>query len=673
MLAAVLIFFARVLFTHNYIIPWDFREFHLPIATALFDAMKGTGSFLWDTSTYCGRPLFADPQGQVFYPPTEVAVLVSTWFGYSSLAQVLEWELVLHIFAAGAFTYLMLRMMGISRAAALCGGLVFELGGFFASQTQHFDTVEGAVWMPLMWVAAWKLRLGFSGRWFCALGIAGALSILAGVPAMSSTAIGSTIAYAGILWVFRETRVRGVATVLAAVVLAVGLSAIMLVPAIELTLRSVAKYRTDWFDGWGWPPRILISLIWPPGRDTVCDLIYCGVGGLVLAVSAVFNKYARKSSVPLFCLTVLSVFWMFGNGTIFGRAVWAVIPNLVKGSLYPYYGMAPVCLGIAVLSGIGLDRIQRLTAAHKYAIAVLVAADLIVVGSGRPMNADDVRKVPGITRDQIGGSSATLQRLQELIKGNPPARIDTHGMPVSFSTTAALIEVPTANGYNPLVLERLIQSRLAFAKGYRWGAWYEVENLASPMIDALNIRYILANNAIPAVVNGTPRYSLAAELPGFLVYENRSALPRFWLVHEVRVAHTPQEAFEQVQRPDFMPSRFAVVEDDAGPPAARPPALPVVGREEGVRVVHYEPRAITLEVRAGAPGFLATSEVHYPGWRGFVDGAEVPVLMTNGAFRGLPIAAGEHVVQFRFAPRIVYLGAGISALSLVIGLLILGR
>ena len=86
--AAVMIFFARVLFTHTYLIPWDFRGFHLPLATAVFDAMKGTGSILWDTSTYCGRPLFADPQAQIFYPPTALAVFLSTFFGASALAYI---------------------------------------------------------------------------------------------------------------------------------------------------------------------------------------------------------------------------------------------------------------------------------------------------------------------------------------------------------------------------------------------------------------------------------------------------------------------------------------------------------------------------------------------------------------------------------------------------------
>jgi len=174
LLAGVLVFFARVLFTHRYLIPWDFRGFHLPLAMAVFDALKGTGSILWDASTYCGRPLFADPQAQVFYPPTLAAVFISTFFGSSSVAYVLEWEMVLHIFAAGAFTYMLLRLMGVSTSSALCGGLIFELGGFFASQTQHFDTVDGTIWMPLMWTAAWKVCRGFTGKWFCVLGLAGA-------------------------------------------------------------------------------------------------------------------------------------------------------------------------------------------------------------------------------------------------------------------------------------------------------------------------------------------------------------------------------------------------------------------------------------------------------------------------------------------------------------------
>jgi len=364
---------------------------------------------------------------------------------------------------------------------------------------------------------------------------------------------------------------------------------------------------------------------------------------------------------------------MLGNGTVFGRVVWTMLPNLVRGALYPYYAMAPFCLGVAVLAGIGLDQIKPLSTRLKYVTALLVAADLIMVGSGRPMNIVDVKREPGITRVKIDGSTATLLHLRQLTNGQPPARIDTHESSIAFSTTAPLTQIPTANGYNPLVLERLIQARLSFAKGYRWGAWYEVENMASPMIDALNIRYLFTSKPIPAVVNGTPRYSLTAEFPGFFVYENLSVLPRFWVVHQIKLARTPQEAFTSIHRPDFRPATVAVVEELK--PPERNVGVRLLERDtesverfrmDDISVRRYDAREVVVAVRTKTPGFLATSEVHYPGWHGWLDGSEVPIFMTNGAFRGVALPSGDHIVKFRFMPRILYLGAGISAFSLLL-------
>ena len=666
MCVAVIIFFARVLF-RRFIIPWDFRGFHLPLAAAVFDAMKNGRSVLWDPSTYCGRPLFADPQAQVFYPPTGLAVFLATFFNFSKLVRVLEWELALHVFAAGAFTFLLLRRLGASTVAALCGGLVFELGGFFASQTQHVGAVETVTWMPLMWAAVWELRKGLVKTWFSMLAIAGALAILAGMPAMASTAITSSLILLLLLLATGEAQIRGVVIVVAAIFAAVGLSAIMLLPAIQLTLLSVAKYRTDWFDGRGFPPNILLSLIWPPEHEKVCDLIYCGESGLFLALLAVFKKQSRRSILPFLCLTVLSSIWMLGTGAIYGRVIWALLPKLVKGSLYPYCAMAPVCLGIAVLSGLGLDAIRRLSNVYKYGIALLVAGDLIIAGSGRPMNATDLRKEPGITREQIDGSRATLARLRELTGGTPPSRIDTHGATALLSTTAPLTQIPIANGYNPLVLERLIQARLAFAKGYRWGAWYEVENPESPVVDALNIRYLLTPKPIPTVGNGKTKYALVDRLPGFLVYENLSVLPRFWLVHHVEPVHSSREAFERVHQSDFEPSQVAVVTTGDSGAVEGLVGAKIMHSGEGlssndqVATVRYTGPEVTLQLSAAAPGFLASSEVSYPGWRAYLDGSEVPIYVTDGAFRGVNVPAGSHVVSFRFVPRIVWWGAGISA------------
>jgi hypothetical protein len=46
LLLAVLVFYRKVLFSDAYIIPWDFRHFHLPLAAALSNALKSSESLL---------------------------------------------------------------------------------------------------------------------------------------------------------------------------------------------------------------------------------------------------------------------------------------------------------------------------------------------------------------------------------------------------------------------------------------------------------------------------------------------------------------------------------------------------------------------------------------------------------------------------------------------------
>jgi len=86
-------------------------------------------------------------------------------------------------------------------------------------------------------------------------------------------------------------------------------------------------------------------------------------------------------------------------------------------------------------------------------------------------------------------------------------------------------------------------------------------------------------------------------------------------------------------------------------------------------VLRYAAHEVELEVDGSAPAFLVTSEVHYPGWRAWVDGREQPLVLTNGAFRGLPVPAGRHQVRMRFAPRILWCGLLVCALGVVLPLL----
>ena len=60
-------------------------------------------------------------------------------------------------------------------------------------------------------------------------------------------------------------------------------------------------------------------------------------------------------------------------------------------------------------------------------------------------------------------------------------------------------------------------------------------------------------------------------------------------------------------------------------------------------------------------------EIHYPGWRVWVDGVENEVLILEDILMGVEISPGAHTIEFIFKPGSVYLGLGlfIAGLSLL--------
>src|SRR5208337_4936798 len=125
-------------------------------------------------------------------------------------------------------------------------------------------------------------------------------------------------------------------------------------------------------------------------------------------------------------------------------------------------------------------------------LAVAAVVDLIAVSSGRPMNAYPVAAEPGVGRTHIDGRPETLKRMLQLTGGTfPPSRVDTVDASMSWSTTAPITRIYTAGGADVMAVYRTMQARLAFAKGERWGAYYQIEDLRSPVIGLMNTQFVI--------------------------------------------------------------------------------------------------------------------------------------------------------------------------------------
>ena len=492
LLTEVLLFYRQVLFQPGkYAIPWDLQSYHLPLAEFMAKSFRQGYFPLWDPFTYCGWPVYAELTTQLFYPPTLIAVLLSNATGGRHLLYFLELQLLAHVWLAGILTYLLLRRLGAGAAPALIGATIYQLGPFFTSQTQHLGAVDAAAWLPFSWLAIVALAERFDWRWVSALALSLAMSILSGFPAVTAVALVSCFLLAGALW-----NVRAVLGLAVAAAWSVALAGIQVLPTAQLSSLSVAKYRGDWLrDGGGHPLESLITLIAPnywgifqydgsqrlPSNPTFLYL-YFGLAGLAFALVAIAGKKSRYI-FPFAALTAACLLWMLGEHTPLGLAIFHALPAAVKLPLYAEYSLAAFALGMAVIAGLGAQRfLPARPLAIQIALVAVCAIELIAVGSGRPMNTAKIDRGTGIAYDRFDGYQEIPGAVRALVNQTfPPARIDTMNGNLNW-TLGALFEVPTAGGNDPLAVERLIQARLLFCRGERWGRYYEIAQLDPPAI-----------------------------------------------------------------------------------------------------------------------------------------------------------------------------------------------
>jgi hypothetical protein len=612
LLAEVLLFYRHALFLPDqYVFPWDLRGFHLPHAYFYADSLARGELPLWDPYTYCGRPFQANIQTQVFYP-TMPFVVPFELYG-------LELNVALHVFLAGVFTYLLALSLGLNRPSAFLAASTYQLCGFFAAHVEHMGAITIAAWLPAAWFCVIRRR------WILLAGVF-AMSILGGLTPLTVLVFTTTFLLA-LLFAFtsnREPRWRLPAAVLAAAGFSVLLTAVQLLPTFQLASLSIAQYRADWLkSGGGIPLQALVSLVLPNYYD-IFDLskykepfeltfmyLYCGLLSLTLAIAALIFGW-RDVKVRIFGLLGLLAGWaMLGDSTAVWRAFYSLLPMPIRIGLHPEYSIPAFTLCVAILAGMGLQR-ALFPDRYKWLLAAIAALDLIVVSSGRPMNAYKLADDRGVSRTSYHGLPSVLTTLHRLTDQTvPPSRIDTIDDSMEWAMAAPTMQLYTANGNDPMALARVIQARLQFARGERWGAYYQVTNLTSPMLAEMNIRYLLSRTPVDTI--GTPFHQVAT-IPGSTVYENLAVKPRFYL----------------------------------DPPSG------------SVRVIRYLPRTVELGVSTAEQTRLVTSETNYPGWRAWIDGREQPLETANTAFRSLVVPPGNHRIEMRFVPALFWWSALVS-------------
>lgn len=97
-----------------------------------------------------------------------------------------------------------------------------------------------------------------------------------------------------------------------------------------------------------------------------------------------------------------------------------------------------------------------------------------------------------------------------------------------------------------------------------------------------------------------------------------------------------------------------------------------IGQENYIKLVSDKPDHLIYNSKNEESAFAVFSENFYqPGWQAFLNGKPVEHLRVNYTLRGLPIPAGIHTIEFKFIPKVIETGSGITIVSLVIFILVL--
>jgi hypothetical protein len=391
--------------------------------------------------------------------------------------------------------------------------------------------------------------------------------------------------------------------------------------------------------------------------------------------------------VPLGLLALAGWYVERERGTGLGRWVWigsiattvllllvaaapARIDRAVRGRVVG--GVAAMLVGLAFLLPNGVDIVTTIRQDDP------PPGELVMWGND-PWMQHLIHE--SLRRDDPGGAGEFLQQRRDseppfrfiayggmyhpdtVHRSYPQRRLDPAMVAILQNARPMRLRLATTQGYDPvqpLVYQEFIAALNGREQDYHF-ANLLYTGVSSPLLDLLAVRYIVVDRNIPETRDDhralAERGVAVYRDDNVVIYEMPTAQPMAWMVYDVRPAEGGA-GLEQLASGSVDGDEVAFVEGKA--PVTSPPAG---GAEPEASVTDWQPDGLSVEVSHTGEGLLVVSQIYSDGWTATVDGEAVDVLETDHALLGIPVGAGEHTIELRYAPASLALGLWISGLS----------
>lgn len=357
---------------------------------------------LWNPYMFSGMPFLADPSSSMFYPLNLLFLIIPIGYAFSYL-------FVLDIFLIGLFTYFFAKTIKLDNFSSFISALVFMFSGtvIYRIYAGHLYILDAIVWLPLLFLA-FEYILKTKKIIFAILGgIPIALMVFAGHSQFTYYNLLFSLCYflIRILFIYKENKnifpiLKLIFYVSLSLLIGIGLSAIQLLPSLELSNLSERSngISFDFANAFYFNPKQLISFILPyffgsPFTNTFWGIGnfwetcgYLGIAPLLFSAFAIF--YKRNMYVLIFLFSaILAILLSFGNYTPLYKLLFNYLPffdsfRAPARFLYIYSFSVSILCGFGVnfilnykFNKIGIKRFKKLC----ISIALILALGVTLI------------------------------------------------------------------------------------------------------------------------------------------------------------------------------------------------------------------------------------------------------------------------------------------------------
>ena len=276
-------------------------------------------------------------------------------------------------------------------------------------------------------------------------------------------------------------------------------------------------------------------------------------------------------------------------------------------------------------------------------LVLLTCTDLFIFG---------IRINPTMDQTQVYPTTETIEFLQQ-----QSGIFRTGGLYLALMPNSSMVfGLSDVRGCDPIVPWRQATLLDHVEGATRMGHYSVLRSADSRLLDLMNVQYMVTDKELDG------RWKLAFEEQDstIRVYRNRHVLPRAFIVHQAEYATNPDAALARLLEDTFDLRTKVILE------GATPDPVSDVSSETGqARIVRYEPERVVIETDTPADGFLVLTDTYMPGWQAHVDGQPTELYIADYAFRAVRIPAGQHRVEFAYAPSSFSIGAAFSLAAAV--------